>query len=88
MRNRQNNSPDQENFLKTLSSSLHQMAQPLSIIQASLEVALLRQTTGDPMREVAENVLEQLGRAVETLRFTSQLARFQQPAIGCNYHYV
>jgi signal transduction histidine kinase len=80
MRNRQNNSPDQENFLKTLSSSLHQMAQPLSIIQASLELALLRQTTGDPMREVAENVLEQLGRAVETLRFTSQLARFQQPA--------
>ena len=32
------------------------------------------------MREVAENVLEQLGRAVETLRFTSQLSRFQQPA--------
>src|SRR5882724_12051930 len=81
MRNRTNNLPEQENFLKTLSSSLHQMAQPLSIIQASIELALLRQTTGEPMREVAENVLQQLGRAVETLRFTSQLARYQQPAL-------
>jgi signal transduction histidine kinase len=81
MRNHPNNSPVQENFLKTLSTSLHQMAQPLSIIQASLELALLRETTsGEPFREVAECVLEQLGRAVETLRFTSQLSRFQQPA--------
>ena len=81
MRNHPNNLPAQENFLKTLSTSLHQMAQPLSIIQASLELALLRQTTDKPFREVAENVLEQLGRTVETLRFTSQLARFQQPAL-------
>lgn len=70
----------QESFLKNLSTSLHQMAQPLSIIQASLELALLRKTTGEPFREVAETVLDQLGRAVETLRFTSQLTRFQQPA--------
>jgi len=81
MRSHQPNSPAQESFLRTLSTSLHQMAQPLSIIQASLELALLRQTTGEPFREVAENVLEQLGRAVETLRFTSQLARYQQPAL-------
>lgn len=80
MRNRSQNSPAQDNFLKTLSASLHQMAQPMSIIQASLEVALLRQTANEPFREVAEKVLEQLGRAVETLRFTSQLARYQQPA--------
>ena len=80
MGDRSHDSRAQEAFLKNLSTSLHQMAQPLSIIQASLELALLRKTTGEPFREVAENVLDQLGRAVETLRFTSQLARFQQPA--------
>ena len=80
MGDRSHDSHAQESFLKNLSTSLHQMAQPLSIIQASIELALLRKTTGEPFREVAENVLDQLGRAVETLRFTSQLARFQQPA--------
>ncbi len=80
MRNRSRNSPVQENFQKALSDSLHQMAQPLSIIQASLELALLRETTGEAFREVAENVLHQLSRAGETLRFTSQLTRYQQPA--------
>ncbi len=80
MRTPPKNSPSQENFLQTLSSSLHQMAQPLSIIQASLELALLRKTSEETFHEVAENVLAQLGRTVETLRFTSQLARFQQPA--------
>jgi hypothetical protein len=81
MRNRPNNSSEHESFLKTLSSSLHQMAQPLSIIQASLELALLRQTDEEQFRGVAENVLEQLSRTVETLRFASQLSRFQQPPL-------
>ena len=80
MRTSPKNPTSQESFLKNLSASLHQMAQPLSIIQASMELALLRQTTGEPFRQVAENVLEQIGRAVETLRYTSQLARYQQPA--------
>ena len=41
------NSASQEKFLRTLSASLHQMAQPLSIIQASLELALLSPTTAE-----------------------------------------
>jgi len=73
-------SPLPETFLKSLADSLHQMAQPLSIIQASMELALLRKTTGEQFGEVAQNVLDQVARAVETLRFTSQMARYQQPA--------
>jgi len=73
-------SPVPETFLKSLADSLHQMAQPLSIIQASMELALLRKTTGEQFGEVAQNVLDQVARAVETLRFTSQMARYQQPA--------
>src|ERR1043166_6387212 len=73
-------SSSQENFLKSLADSLHQMAQPLSIIQASMELALLRKTTGEQFGEVAQSVLDQAARAVETLRFTSQMARYQQQA--------
>ena len=50
-------SSSQENFLKSLSDSLHQMAQPLSIIQASMELALLRKSTGEQFGEVAQTVL-------------------------------
>ena len=74
------NSSSQENFLKSMADSLHQMAQPLSIIQASMEVALLRKTAGEQFGEVAQTVLDQVARAVETLRFTSQLTRYQQTA--------
>jgi hypothetical protein len=73
-------SSSQENFLKSLSAGFHQMAQPLSIIQASMELALLRKTTGEAFGEAAQSVLDQVARAVETLRFTSQLVRYQQPA--------
>jgi hypothetical protein len=72
--------PSHENLLRTLSTSLHQLAQPLSIIQASLELALLKPTSAEQFKEVAEESLRQLGRTVDTLRFTSQLTRFYQPA--------
>ena len=45
----------QEKFLRTLSASLHQMAQPMSTIQASLELALLSPTTATEYKEIAEN---------------------------------
>jgi hypothetical protein len=73
-------SPVQENLLRTLSASMHHMAQPLSIIQASLELALLKPTTARQFREVAEEALRQLGRTVDTLHFAAQLTRFHQPA--------
>ena len=59
---------------------MHQMAQPLSTIQASLELALLSPTTEAEYKEIAENILGQLRSAVESMQFAARLARFQQPA--------
>jgi hypothetical protein len=69
----------QESLLRNLSANLHQLTQPLSILQASLELSLLKPNTAAQFREVAEEALRQLGRAAETLHFTSQLTRYYQP---------
>ncbi len=69
-----------DKFLRRLSESMHQMAQPLSTIQASLELAVLSPTTAAEYKEIAENVLAQLRRAVNTMQFAARLSRFQQPA--------
>jgi hypothetical protein len=80
MRTGQHNSASQRRFLRTLSTNLHEMAQPLSTIQASLELALLSLTTAGQYRETAEDVLIHLRRAVELMQFSARLALFQQPA--------
>ena len=77
-------SPSQEKFLHTLTTSLHQMAQPLSTIQASLELALMNSTTAEQYQAIAEDLLQQLRRAVESMQFTAWLARFHQPAADVN----
>jgi len=69
-----------DKFLRRLSESMHQMAQPLSTIQASLELAVLSPTTAGEYKEIAENVLAQLRSAVDTMQFAARLSRFQQPA--------
>ena len=56
------------------------MAQPLSTIQASLEMALLSPTTAAEYKEIAENVLAQLRSAVDSMQFAARLSRFQRPA--------
>lgn len=71
----------QEKFLRTLAESMHQMAQPLSTIQASLELAVLNPTTAAEYKEIAENVLAQLRSAVDSMQFAARLSRFQRPAI-------
>jgi len=60
MGHRTKKSSSQENFLKSLSAGFHQMAQPLSIIQASMELARLRKTTGEALGQVAQSVLDQI----------------------------
>ena len=47
MRTDSHSSASQEKFLRMLAASMHQMAQPMSTIQASLEMALLSPTTRD-----------------------------------------
>jgi len=81
MANHSHTFPSQEKFLGTLSASLHQMAQPLSTIQASLELALMSPTSAEQYQEIAEDLLQHLQRAVESMQFTSWLARFHQPAL-------
>jgi len=75
-----NQTLSQEAFLRTLSTSMHEMAQPLSTIQASLELALLSPTTAEQYRGLAEDVLVNVQRAVDSMQFAARLARFQQPA--------
>jgi hypothetical protein len=80
MQTRSHGSSSQEKFLSTLAESMHQMAQPLSTIQASLELAMLSPTTAAEYKEIAENILGQLRSATETMQFAARLTRFQQPA--------
>jgi signal transduction histidine kinase len=77
----QRHNPSHDKFLRTISESMHQMAQPLSTIQASLEMALLSPTTAQEYKEIAENVLAQLRSAVDSMQFAARLSRFQQPAV-------
>jgi hypothetical protein len=80
MRAYSNKTLSQEAFLRTLSTSMHEMAQPLSTIQASLELALLTPTTAEQYRSLAEDALVNVQRAVDSMQFAARLARFQQPA--------
>jgi signal transduction histidine kinase len=76
----QHHNSRQDKFLRTLAESMHQMAQPLSTIQASLEVALLSPTTAAEYKEIAENVLAQLRSVIDSMQFGARLSRFQRPA--------
>jgi len=70
----------QDKFVHTLSATLHRLAQPLSIIQASLEISLLEPTSAEQYREVVKESLQELRRAADVVQFAAQLTRFQQPA--------
>lgn len=80
MRNDRPSSQSQEKFIRALSESLHRMAQPLSIVQATLELTLLKPATAKEYRGIIKAVLEQLRRTFEPMQFAGQLTRFQQPA--------
>ncbi len=82
MRNEIHNPPPHQKFLQTLARSLHQMAQPISVIQASLELALLSPTSAEQYHEIAGGLLEELQRAIECMQFTACLTRLQQPSVG------
>jgi hypothetical protein len=64
-------------YLRTLSHSLHQMAQPLSTIQLTLELALLNATSIEQHRDAVEGVLADMRRVVDGLQFSRTLTRFQ-----------
>jgi C4-dicarboxylate-specific signal transduction histidine kinase len=80
MRNDSPNYATQQSFLRKLSENVHELAQPLSIIQASLELSLLSPITAEQHQDVAESALREVRRAVECMQFIGCLTRFQQPA--------
>ena len=80
MRNERPSSQSPEKFIRALSESLHRMAQPLSIVQATLELALLEPANAKEYRGIIKEALEQLRRTFEPMQFAGQLTRFQQPA--------
>lgn len=79
MRSEPQTSLSQQKFLSRLSANMHELAQPLSIIQASLELALLSPITAEQHQDVTKGALQDLQRAVESLQFMACLTRFQQP---------
>ncbi len=80
MRNDPQISPAHQTFLRKLCENVHDLAQPLSIIQASLELSLLSPITAEQHQDVAESALREVRRAVECMQFIGCLTRFQQPA--------
>jgi hypothetical protein len=80
MRNDPQNPQVQQNFLRKLADNVHELAQPLSIIQASLELSLLSPITAEQFQDVAEGALREVRRAVDCMQFIACLTRFQQPA--------
>jgi len=73
-------SSSNDKFLRMLSSSLHGLAQPLSIIHGYLEISLEDGASVEQYRELTKMLLQQSRRAAGIARFVSQLTRLQQPA--------
>ncbi len=70
----------QDKILRTLATCMHEMAQPLSNIQASSELVLLNPASGEHYREIAEDNLRHLNRAIESMQFAARLVLFHQQA--------
>lgn len=72
-------SADQE-ILGTLSRALHQTTQPLTVLQGTLELALLKATTVDEYKDVIERSLEELRRVTDCFGHLRTLIQSHQPA--------
>jgi hypothetical protein len=59
---------------------LHDMAQPLTVLHGSLELALMQVQTADEYRQWLEFALEQAERLVSNLEYVQQLVHLQRPA--------
>jgi len=58
---------------------LHDMAQPLTVLQGSLELALMQVQSIDEYRQWLEFALEQAGRLASNLEYVQQVVRLQHP---------
>jgi len=64
-----------------MSRGLHQATQPLSVLQGTLELALLSASTVDDFKHAIERSLEELQRVTESFDHLRVLAQLQQPTL-------
>lgn len=62
----------------SVADALHQMAQPLTILQGLLELSLLQAKTEEDFRISTEEALAQLQRAMHSLHQARTILRFTQ----------
>lgn len=64
----------------SMSRGLHQATQPLSVLQGTLELALLSARTVEDFKHAIEQSLEELQRVTDSFEHLRTLAQLQQPA--------
>jgi hypothetical protein len=64
----------------TISRGLHQTTQPLTVLQGTLELALLNASTVDEFRHAIERSLEELQRVTDSFEHLRTLTQLHQPA--------
>src|SRR5450631_525260 len=67
-------------ILQATARGLHDLAQPLTVLQGTLELALTTVQTAAEYRHWLESALEQAGRAATDLGHVRHLLRLQEPA--------
>ena len=63
-----------------MSRGLHQATQPLSVLQGTLELALLSASTVDDFKQAVERSLHELQRVTDSFEHLRILAQLQKPA--------
>jgi K+-sensing histidine kinase KdpD len=61
--------------LQALSEGMHALAQPLAIVQGTLEIATMGATTLDEYQKAVEESLAQIERAAELLNYVKELVK-------------
>jgi hypothetical protein len=64
----------------TISRGLHQTTQPLTVLQGTLELALLNARTVDEFKQAVERSLEELQRVTDSFDHLRTLTHLHQPA--------
>jgi hypothetical protein len=71
---------DQE-IASTISRGLHQTTQPLTVLQGTLELALLNASTVNEYKQAIERSLEELQRVTDSFEHLRTLTQLHQPAL-------
>ncbi len=72
--------PADQQIVGTISRALHQTTQPLTVLQGTLELALLTATTVDDYKDAIERSLEEVRRVADCFGHLRTLLQPRQPA--------